>query len=144
MEAIKQLKADYFYLMDTKQWAEWGELFTEDFVVDGPAVHEGGRDAFVAFVRDHLQDVTSCHQGFMPVIEIVSDTTARGRWSMYDDLRLPAGHPWSGPHPTRRRGYGHYHDEYRRDHGPWRISRLRLSRLHVWTVPDGDSESPPS
>ena len=100
-EAIKQLKADYFHLMDTKQWEAWKDCFTEDFAVDGGVVHEGGRDTFVAFVRAHLQSVSSSHQGFLPVIEILSDTTARGRWSMHDDLRLPAGHPWSEAQATR-------------------------------------------
>jgi hypothetical protein len=140
MEAIKQLKADYFYLMDTKQWPRWRELFTEDFAVDGPAAHPGGRDAFVRFVSDHLQSVTSCHQGFTPVIEIVDESTARGRWAMYDDLRLPGGHPWSREGPTRRQGYGHYDEEYRRQDGTWRISRMRLSRLLEWTVPDHGPE----
>jgi len=135
-EAIKQLKADYFHLMDTKQWDAWRACFTEDFAVDGPAVHEGGRDAFVAFVRAHLQPVDSFHQGFLPVIEILSDTTARGRWSMQDDLRLPAGHPWSLAQATRRQGYGHYDEEYRREDGRWRISWMRLTYARLWTVPD--------
>jgi hypothetical protein len=28
-------------------------------------------------------------------------------------------------------GYGHYHEEYRKVEGDWRIARLRLTRLHV-------------
>jgi SnoaL-like domain len=136
VEAIKQLKADYFHLMDTKQWEEWRELFTEDFAVAGPAVHQGGRDPFVAFVREHLQSVASRHEGSMPVIEILGETSARGRWSMSDDLRLPAGHPWAGGAPVRQLGYGHYDEEYRREDDRWRISSMRLTRLRVWTVPD--------
>jgi hypothetical protein len=140
MEAIKQLKADYFHLMDTKRWEEWKALFTEDFTVDGPAVHGGGRDAFVAFVREHLQSVSSFHQGSMPVIEILGETSARGRWSMCDDLKLPAGHPWAGARPVRRMGYGHYDEEYRREGGTWRISWMRLSRIRVWSVSGDDSD----
>ena len=30
IEAIKQLKARYFRLMDTKRWEEWGDVFTKD------------------------------------------------------------------------------------------------------------------
>jgi hypothetical protein len=142
VEAIKQLKADYFYLMDTKRWEEWKELFTEDFAVDGPAAHRGGRDGFVEFVRELLQDVTSFHQGSMPVIDIADETTARGRWSMSDILWLPAGHPWSGGEATRQQGYGHYHEEYRRETGPWKIARMRLSRVVVLTVPDRESREP--
>lgn len=136
IEAIKQLKADYFHLMDTKQWEAWKQCFTEDFAVDGGAVHEDGRDAFVAFVRAHLQDVSSAHQGFSPVIEILNDTSARGRWSMHDDLRLPAGHPWSKAQATRRDGYGHYDEEYRRAGDRWQISRMRLTYARLSTVAD--------
>ena len=30
IEQIKQLKARYFRLMDTKDWAAWKDLFTDD------------------------------------------------------------------------------------------------------------------
>jgi SnoaL-like domain len=138
IEAIKRLKADYFFLMDTKQWERWQQLFTEDLRVDGPAAHRGGREAFVAFVRQHLEGVVSSHQGFMPVIEVVDDTSARGRWSMSDDLRLPAGHPWSGATESsvRRLGSGYYDEDYRREDGSWRIATMRLTRLVEWTIPD--------
>jgi SnoaL-like domain len=135
IEAIKQLKADYFYLMDTKRWEDWADLFTEDFQSDGPAAHDAGRDPFVRFVQRLLNGVVSAHHGITPVIEIVSETRARGRWAMFDDLRIPAGHRlWGTTGPTRRLGYGHYHEEYRREDDRWRISRMRLERLCEWTV----------
>ena len=34
LEAIKQLKARYFYTLDTKQWRDYGALFTADAVID--------------------------------------------------------------------------------------------------------------
>ena len=37
LEEIKQLKARYFRLMDTKQWDAWGDVFSEDCSMDsGP------------------------------------------------------------------------------------------------------------
>jgi len=33
IEAIKQLEARYFRLMDTKQWEAWADVFTEDAIV---------------------------------------------------------------------------------------------------------------
>jgi SnoaL-like domain len=41
IEAIKQLKARYFRLLDTKRWDEWREIFSKDFEgqVAGAAVH---------------------------------------------------------------------------------------------------------
>jgi hypothetical protein len=40
---------------------------------------------------------------------------------MMDEVMLGAGF----------RGYGHYHEEYRKAGGRWRIRRLRLTRLKV-------------
>ena len=137
VEAIKQLKARYFLFMDTKRWDEWRDLFTDDVRVEGGPPHEG-RDAFVDFVRTGLQDVQSAHQGHMPIIEVISETSARGIWAMSDDLLFPAGHPWAGKEP-RRCGYGHYDEEYRREGGRWRISRMRLTYARLWTVPEDGS-----
>jgi hypothetical protein len=135
IESIKQLKADYFFLIDTKQWEKWEELFTTDLRVAGPARIQEGRATFTAYVRKHLENVVSCHLGFMPVIEIIDADNARGRWSMTDDLRLPTGHPWSQDH-SRRLGNGYYEEEYRRHDGSWRISFLKLTYLHVCFVPE--------
>jgi hypothetical protein len=50
---------------------------------------------------------------------------------MSDDLLFPVGHPWSGSEP-RRRGYGHYDEEYRRVDGEWKIASMRLTRIVEW------------
>jgi hypothetical protein len=139
IEAIKQLKARYFLYMDTKQWEAWRKLFTEDLRTDGTLVADTSRDHFVDGVRDHLEGVRSCHHGHMPVIEITGADTARGVWAMYDDLRFRENHPWSGKY-TRRVGYGHYEEEYRRVGGEWKISFMRLARLYVWSEPDQGAE----
>jgi hypothetical protein len=47
IEAIKQLKARYFGLMDQKLWSEWGEVFTADAAmsdfVEWPPDENGAR-----------------------------------------------------------------------------------------------------
>lgn len=58
IEAIKQLKARYCRYLDTKQWDDWRQLFTDDFVSDTSP--SGGRlitgaDEFVAYVRNALE-----------------------------------------------------------------------------------------
>jgi hypothetical protein len=137
IEAIKQLKARYFLYMDTKQWEAWRELFTEDLRVEGTKqAPDATRDTFVDGVRDSLEGVQTCHQGHTPIIELTGDTTARGVWAMFDDLRFPEGHAWSEGYP-RRVGYGHYEEEYRKEDGEWRISLMRLARLFVWREQDG-------
>jgi SnoaL-like domain len=134
LEAIKQLKARYFRLMDTKQWAEWEDLFTEDGVI-GPlatgipgvaAMDPQSRHEFVKQARKNLADVKSIHHGYMPEIELLSEVSARGIWAMDDLLEYPNGSPLK-----RLRGYGYYHETYAKVRGEWKIHTMALSRLRV-------------
>jgi hypothetical protein len=130
IEAIKQLKARYFRLMDTKEWdAMRREVFADDVVVDTSSSGGGviaGAAPFVAFLQEAIGDVVTVHHGHMPEIELASATTATGIWAMEDMLRWPEGAPIRELH-----GYGHYHEVYARTDGRWRISTTRLTRLRV-------------
>ncbi|NWK98268.1 nuclear transport factor 2 family protein [Sphingobium lactosutens] len=138
IEEIKRLKARYFRLMDTKDWAGFSELFTEDAIFDvGGALEENpgpdqepivGRAAIVDYVSSGIGPITSAHYGHMPEIEILSEDSATGIWALADILRMPAGAPFA-----RFYGYGHYHENYRRVEGGWKIASLRISRLLVET-----------
>jgi hypothetical protein len=123
IERIKQLKARYFRLMDTKQWPEWEQVFTEDAVLQwGPKEDDvfRGREAIVKGVSQVLREATTCHHGHMPEIEIEGADRARGIWAMYDYVESPR---------FVLHGFGHYHEQYRRQDGAWRIHRLQLTRL---------------
>lgn len=125
MESIKQLKARYFRFMDTKQWDEWQWVFTKDaWLKWGPEDDQvfEGREAIVAGVSQSLEGAVTVHHGHMPEIEILSETTARGIWAMYD---------WVDSPQFELHGFGHYHEEYRCEDGDWRIARLHLVRLRV-------------
>ncbi|MBY0280094.1 nuclear transport factor 2 family protein [Candidatus Binatia bacterium] len=129
IEAIKQLKARYFRLLDTKRWQEWGEVFTVDAHLDttDDAPHAGadGRDAIVALVSGAVGQAVTVHHGHMPEIEITGPSSARGIWAMEDRLEFPGDPPALVVH-----GRGHYHEEYERAaDGAWRIKSLRLVRL---------------
>lgn len=139
IEAIKQLKARYFRTMDGKDWDGYRSVFTDDALFDvrggmaatpadpqydDPAIT--GADAAVAFIRQGLQHLVSAHQGFMPEIELTGADSARGIWAMTDVLRAGEGAPF-----RTVRGYGHYHEEYRKIGGEWKIATLRLTRLLV-------------
>jgi hypothetical protein len=125
IEAIKQLKARYFRFLDTKQWDAWRELFAGDFQAEihgpHPVIHYESRDAMVDAMREILADAPTVHHGHMPEIELTGPDTARGIWAMLDLVKLGAGFV----------GYGHYHEEYRKVDGDWRIARMRLTRLHI-------------
>lgn len=126
LEEIKQLKARYFRLMDTKQWEAWADVFTEDCSMhSGPPQQPSvrGRREIVAYVRSHIEHVITAHHGHMPEIEFDGPDRARGIWAMFDQLR--------GPGFTVD-GWGHYHEEYHRcADGRWRIASTRLTRLRV-------------
>ena len=126
LEDIKQLKARYFRLMDTKDWEAWADVFTEDCTLDnGPSDQAPvtGRAAIVEYVSSHIQHMITVHHGHMPEIELTGEDTATGIWAMFDQLRTPDA--WMD-------GFGHYHEEYRRcEDGRWRIASTRLSRLWV-------------
>jgi uncharacterized protein (TIGR02246 family) len=129
IEAIKRLKARYFRLLDTKDWAAFRDLFTPDCTVDvsgdGGGVFEG-IDAFMAMLEPTLAGVVSVHQGHMPEIELTSDTSARGIWAMEDVLQFPPDGPVSTLH-----GWGHYYETYVKLDGDWRIQRTKLVRLRL-------------
>jgi len=124
IEALKQLKARYCRLLDTKDWAGWREIFTKDFVSD--TSESGGKniagvDEFVAFVRKALGTITTVHQVHAPEIELTSETTATGIWALEDFLRFVPG--------INYHGYGHYHEAYEKVDGQWRIKSSKLTRL---------------
>ena len=125
VEAIRQLKARYFRLMDTKQWDAWRQCFTEDAVLQtlpNPEEKFVGRDEIVSRVSELLADSVTVHHGHMPEIEITGPDTATGIWAMYDQVDMPA---------LTLRGFGHYHDDYAKQEGGWRIRHSRLTRLQL-------------
>ena len=121
--AITQVKAAYCRLLDTKDWHGWGQLFTDDVVVDvtdsGGSVMTG-RDALVASVSGSLAGTKTAHQVHFPEIRIEGDR-AEAIWPMQDRVEWGDGKGLTG--------YGHYHEEYRREAGTWRIAHQRLTRL---------------
>ena len=127
IEAIKQLKARYFRLLDTKQWDAWREVFSDDFTgeVDGgkvhAAVHFASPEEIVANNRKLLATVVTVHHGHMPEITLSGPGSATGVWAMMDIVKLGTGF----------RGYGHYHEEYVKRAGRWQIRRLKLTRLEL-------------
>jgi hypothetical protein len=126
IEAIKQLKARYFRVVDTKQWKEFGEVFTADAHLDADGNQRDGRDAIVALVSGGPEGMSSVHHGHMPEIEITGPDAARGIWRLFDYLEFPS----SGA-PEGFTGYGWYDEEYVRDDGVWRIARLHITRQRV-------------
>lgn len=133
-EAIQSLKARYCRLLDTKDWAAFTDLFTDDALLDviadtgqPPFV---GRPAVIATIQAAVTNARTAHQVHSPEIEIDGDK-ATAIWAMQDRVIWDAGYSPIPP-ATGITGYGHYHEIYRRsDDGIWRIASLVLTRLIV-------------
>ena len=128
IEAIKQLKARYFRMMDLKDWDGLAAVFTDDVEIDMTGEGAGITHSvaeYIPFLRGAIEPVRTVHHGHMPEIELTSATTARGIWSMEDKLWWPEGSPIAHMH-----GYGHYHETYEKTSAGWQIKTMRLTRLH--------------
>ena len=134
IEQIKQLKARYFRLLDTKDWDRFAELFTADceHLLPAPSTKPPqSNDEYLANLRTTLGDGFTSHHGHMPEITLLGPRDAAGIWAMVDYLDIEAA---DGTR-LRMQGYGHYHETYRKgDDGTWRISSKRNVRLRVDTL----------
>jgi hypothetical protein len=138
IEEIRDLKARYFRLMDTRQWEALRDVFTADMQVvtpDGKVWMEGG-DAYADSLKFGLENAVSCHQGLTGEIAVIDAENARGIWAMQDVITWTDRHPREGWKAIL--GRGHYHETYRREGGAWRIATLMLTRLSLdITWPEG-------
>ncbi|WP_404478127.1 nuclear transport factor 2 family protein [Novosphingobium sp. BL-52-GroH] len=130
---IQMLKARYARFGDTKDWAEFRKCLSDDFhcrvegapraSADAPADYVvSSADAFVANAQKMISAIQAIHQLSLPEITIASDTTATGIWALHDYLLAPH---------CIFRGWGHYHDEYVKISGHWKIRKSAVTRIRV-------------
>lgn len=129
--ALSEAKARYCRMLDTKDWAGFAALMTEDFALD---VSEGseipvitGREAAVKQIQSSILTAKTAHQVHSPEIELDGDE-ARVIWAMQDRV------VWGVDRPSIV-GYGHYHERWVRHAGEWKLAALRLTRLHMDILP---------
>jgi uncharacterized protein (TIGR02246 family) len=134
VEAIRRLKARYWRCMDTKDYDGFAAVFTEDatllFDSDVSTLGRDGKTNPIVRTRQGIRDyvsnsqryATTVHQGHTPEIDILSETEARGIWTMEDIVERP---------DTTMHGHGHYHETYRKVNGEWLIATVHLTRLRV-------------
>lgn len=130
IEAIKRLKARYFRTLDQKDWDGFGLVFAADALLEVPDAGfvKQGRADIVEGVRAPLVEAQTVHHGHMPEIELTGPDTATGIWAMFDYVEWPRA---ASGERVGIQGYGHYHEEYVREDGAWRIARSTLVRLRV-------------
>ncbi|MET9671021.1 nuclear transport factor 2 family protein [Streptomyces sp. NPDC006475] len=132
VEEIKRTKARYCRFVDLREWAQLRKLFTDDcrFVIAG---NDQSVEEFISLARRWLGNSTSVHSVSMPGIEVANADKAAGIWGMEDIVSFPA----EGDEPPKGiHGWGHYHEEYRKEGTHWLIHRLTLTRLRL-EIPPG-------
>ena len=148
LEEIKQLKARYWRCIDTKSFDELSTVFAEDAIFDYrwavrdpvTGMPDGvteqapvkGVANIIREVGDALKVAQSAHQGHMPEIELLSDTTAKGMWP-FEDYVLNGDFEF--------KGYGHYVEAYEKIDGAWRIKHSEITRLRVVILQQGGETS---
>jgi hypothetical protein len=126
IEAIRALKADYWWFVDNKNWKDWRELFSDDmkFFMDGNELTSTA-DEMVEFTSAQLDGLITAHQGHQYKIELTGPSTAKGRWILNDLLAGSDG-------TVNQRGYGYYLEDYEKGKdGKWRIKTLTLGYFHI-------------
>ena len=131
IEAIKLLRGRYTRAVDTKDWDLFGDSLAEDARLSTDHGVTEGRAAMVEFISTALATAKTVHHVHQPEIELTGPDTARGIWAMIDYVE------WPEEGGVRRgvEGHGHYHEDYLKVDGEWKIAKLRLTRLRANGLP---------
>ena len=124
LEAIRELKRRYVRCLDGHDWPGLAETLAGEVRIDVDG-HPQGREGAVGHIRAILAPTRSRHRLGASRIRLTGEGTAVGIWEMSDEVvRIdPAGDAGKG-----WAGAGRYEEEYVREDGVWRISRMRLVR----------------
>lgn len=144
IEEIKALMAKRIRCMDLKLWDEYDTCHTEDATSNsygevpehlrpaGGGVAQGKAEILKMIRRivDGPVKVTSIHHAHQPEIEVLTETAAKGVWVLEDRF-------WwqNGDSEEHFHGFGHYHEDYRREGGRWLIAARTVTRTRVVTTP---------
>lgn len=136
IEEISMLKARYFLGVDTQDWDLLRrEVFIPEIAFTLPEFREEpycGQEEVLAMFDLGLIGMASVHHGHMPMIEVTSDTTAKGVWAMEDRIYFADGRAGIDGE-LQLHGFGHYHETYIKTERGWRIETTKLTRLRKTT-----------
>jgi hypothetical protein len=126
-----QAKARHMRLVDTKDWAGYEAMLTEDFTLDLsegtniPVVH--GRDAAMKLLQAALGPMLTVHHAHLPEIEL-RGTEALVVWPIQDRVL-------SGPDKPSSSSYTQHHERWLRRDGQWLLAWHRRTVLHTDVFP---------
>ena len=127
IEQIKRVKYAYCRCLDTANFEEMRELFTEDASIN----YVGGRYRYAFAGRDKILNALSnafhskavgCHQVHHPEIDVLTPDTAKGKWYLRD---------WflDTHYKVVTEGSAIYEDDYVKQGGRWRIRHASYVRI---------------
>lgn len=126
-EAIRELKHEYCYCNDVRDWERLMELFTDDAVWDGGelyGVHRGRRE-IERFFRESVPRRLrfAVHMVTNPIIKVSGDR-ATGTWYLLEPMTLADGNKavWF---------QARYDEEYVREGGRWKFKLIKLSAIFL-------------
>jgi hypothetical protein len=123
IEAIKVVQARYCRAADTHDWDLLRTTVTDDFACDTGPGGMGLTTGWEAFLeRMRSVSIVTVHVALLPEIELTSATTATGVWAAQSLAHVPDG--------ATVETFGHYHNDYEKADGAWRLRSLRLEMLH--------------
>lgn len=115
---ICELRYEYCYRVDSRDWDGYADLFVEDAHLDfGPVGTFDGREAIRSFVEDVVGERHPflAHMVHNPIVDVEGDT-ATGRWYFEVPCTFSDGSAgWI---------QGTYDDEYRSVDGEWLFSEI--------------------
>ena len=121
---IENLQRIFGFYFDKKLWSQAADLFTDNASVElgGDGVYIGKYKILEYFntlgAEGPEEGVLNDHMQLQPVIHVLSETEARGRWHDFSqEATSGKNHFW---------GTGVYENEYRKENGKWKISKLHL------------------
>lgn len=122
IEAIKRVKAKYWWCQDKKLWNEMLDCFTEDaYLQYGTKLKlPSAKTAAQFFEGDSIgrPSTLSVHQGHNAEIDVSMDgTTAKARWEVYVYII-------DEQDKKKRLHAGYYEDDFVKQGGKWKIKRL--------------------
>lgn len=133
--AVENLQRIFGFYTDKHQWLQAADLFADDATLEigGSGVY-AGRERILQFLQSlgaagPQEGILDDHMQLQPVVHVYPDGTAKGRWHQFSqEARLNVSHHW---------GAGTYENEYVKEDGVWKISRLHLYSTMRTPVDDG-------
>jgi hypothetical protein len=127
VNAIQNLQGSYGYYADKMLWDEVVDLFADDGTIEiGPSGVYAGKDSIRRYLlslsggeQGPLEGVLNDHFQLQPIVTVAEDgMTAKGRWRLF----LMTGVTGAGSGGNW--GEGVYENEYVKENGVWKISKL--------------------